>query len=360
MLAHRLFARAGARAQSTATSTPRRAPSRYSSAAFLTGAFAAGWAAYATYDRISDRKGGVPSPLSAGVPLIDTSKYPFTFATPLSPGEVTERLASNAWSVSAANTPGVSRYDGAQLAASQPCEDHWIHGTFPSPYASQSQPWLAWGIFDGHLGGETSHALSRHLVPYVANYLRSQPLDAAAEAIKAAFQALDDVFVATVPETLSDGGRWTFAERVLRLIPGTNGSCAILALLDSSTRTLRVACTGDSRAVLGRQSATSGGWETVPLSEDQSGSAPTEIARVQALHPDEDGVVKDGRVLGLMCSRAFGDGRWKWAVDVVADVKRRFHADRYRAYEEKFRSPPYITAEPEVVTVQLEKGQPAL
>ena len=78
----------------------------------------------------------------------------------------------------------------------------------------------------------------------------------------------------------------------------------------SAAGTLRVACAGDSRAVLGRladptaaSGDASGGtkskWEAIPLSEDQSGSSASEIARLHKEHPDEPEVVKDGRVLGL-------------------------------------------------------------
>ena len=340
------------RAQSTSSAPPRR----FENAALLTVSFAAGWVTCVGYNHlVSSKPRSAPSALRVDVPIIDTTGgHPFEFSPPLTPAQVTEQLNETAWSYPSTGLKGVTRYDGAQVPSNTPCEDRFLHGKFPSPL-TPGQEWLAWGIFDGHIGTQTSKALSNHLLPYVWKYLQGVPEQSVNEAIKQAFLALDDIFIKTVPETVASS--LPFAEKVSRLAQGTNGSCAILSLYDPVSRTLRVACTGDSRAVLGRQ--TSSGWETVALSEDQSGSSASEIARVKAQHPDEDGVVKNGRVLGLMCSRAFGDGRWKWPANVLADVKRKFRGDRYKAYDEKFKTPPYITAEPVVTTTKLEEGQAA-
>lgn len=51
-------------------------------------------------------------------------------------------------------------------------------------------------------------------------------------------------------------------DKVKKLAPAYAGSCALLSLYDSVTSTLHVACTGDSRVVLG-QKQPDGEWEAI-------------------------------------------------------------------------------------------------
>lgn len=64
------------------------------------------------------------------------------------------------------------------------------------------------------------------------------------------------------------------------------------------------------------QKASDGKWEAIPLSMDQTGHNKEEIARLHNEHPGEEDVVKDGRELGMMVSRAFGDGQRKWPLEL--------------------------------------------
>lgn len=61
--------------------------------------------------------------------------------------------------------------------------------------------------------------------------------------------------------------------------------------------------------------------------------------------------MKDGRILGLAVTRAFGDGRWKWSRQVQEEAQRRFFGPRVR---EPLISPPYLTALPVVTTTKIE------
>ena len=61
--------------------------------------------------------------------------------------------------------------------------------------------------------------------------------------------------------------------------------------------------------------------------------------------------MKDGRILGLAVTRAFGDGRWKWSRQVQEEARRRFFGPRLR---EPLISPPYLTALPEMTTTKIE------
>lgn len=60
------------------------------------------------------------------------------------------------------------------------------------------------------------------------------------------------------------------------------GSCALLAFLDTAHRNLYVACTGDCRAVAGYWEEGPDGrgtWRVEVLTEDQTGRNPKELSR---------------------------------------------------------------------------------
>lgn len=138
------------------------------------------------------------------------------------------------------------------------------------------------------------------------------------------------------------------------LAPALSGACALLSFYDSNTKLLRVACTGDSRAVLGRRGE-SGKWVATPLSVDQTGGNPDEEARLRKAHPGEDNVVRNGRILGgLEPSRAFGDASYKWTREVSERLKHSFFG---RTPNPNLKTPPYVTAEPIVTTTKIEPGK---
>jgi pyruvate dehydrogenase phosphatase len=71
-------------------------------------------------------------------------------------------------------------------------------------------------------------------------------------------------------------------EALHTLLPALSGSCALLAFLDAGRNKLHVACTGDSRAVMGTwepDNAGGGKWRAEALSEDQTGKSLSEMQR---------------------------------------------------------------------------------
>lgn len=135
------------------------------------------------------------------------------------------------------------------------------------------------------------------------------------------------------------------------LAPALSGSCALLAFFDTKSKTLRVACTGDSRAVLGTRGP-SGKWTATPLSEDQTGSTPSEVKRLREEHPGEPNVVRNGRILGnLEPSRAFGDAFYKWQRNTQDKIKKHFFG---RTPHQLLKTPPYVTAEPVITTTKVD------
>jgi pyruvate dehydrogenase phosphatase len=207
-------------------------------------------------------------------------------------------------------------------------------------------------------GWTTSAKLRQTLINFVARELndtfkaapgKSPAAEAIDAAIKAGFTQLDHEIVHESVERVLKANSKTIAAEVLA--PALSGSCALLSFYDSRTKLLRVACTGDSRAVLGRRSA-SGKWTATPLSVDQTGSNPDEEARMRKLHPEEEHVIRNGRVLGgLEPTRAFGDASYKWSRDISDRLRRSFFG---RNPSPLLKTPPYVTAEPVITTTKIE------
>lgn len=207
-------------------------------------------------------------------------------------------------------------------------------------------------------GWTTSATLRESLISFVARELNKtyeaapahQPTPEAVDlAIKTAFNRLDNEIVHKSVNKVFKASSKAVAAELLQ--PALSGSCALLSFYDSKSKLLRIACTGDSRAVLGRRSP-SGKWTATALSDDQTGANPAEAARLRKEHPQEDNVVRNGRVLGgLEPTRAFGDAVYKWSREVAAKLRASFFG---RSPSPLLKTPPYVTAEPIITTTRIE------
>ena len=133
------------------------------------------------------------------------------------------------------------------------------------------------------------------------------------------------------------------------------GSCALLGIYNNVKRTFKVAVTGDSRAVLGRRVALKDdtyAYETHVLSADHNAHNPHEVERLEAAHPGEK-IFENGRTLGWGPSRAFGDAACKWSLEIQKRLHEEYLGDRIRS---NCLTPPYFTAEPEITTTTIRKG----
>jgi pyruvate dehydrogenase phosphatase len=284
----------------------------------------------------------------------------------LTPEQATQKLRRNEESFFVNRGTGVVRYDVVQIPSNDPIEDDHSEKIVEVPdFASdreQKSDWMFWGVYDGHSGWTTSAKLRQALINYVARELNStykaaladksltSPSSEAVEAaIKKGFTTLDyEIVHASVEKVMRANSKLVAAEL---LAPALSGACALLSFYDSNSKLLRVACTGDSRAVLGRRGA-SGKWVATPLSVDQTGSNPDEAARIRKAHPGEDSSVRNGRVLGqLEPTRAFGDASYKWSREVALRLKNSFFG---RTPSDRLLTPPYVTAEPVVTTTKIE------
>jgi pyruvate dehydrogenase phosphatase len=256
---------------------------------------------------------------------------------------------------------GVRSWDISRRPSNSICEDSLVTAQCK---VSRGKSWLFWGVFDGHAGWATSTTLRESLVPYVVRGLSKlfqslnsdEPFsqEAIDTTIKSTFQELDDEILRDGMEALKSSKPNT--EILSRLAPGYAGSCALLSMYDPNTRLLHVACTGDSRAVLGRRDPQSGKYTTEALSVDQTGFNESELARVRAAHPGEPDVIntQTGRTLGIAVTRAFGDGLWKWPLDVVKECHEKFF---YRAPRPGYKTPPYLIVEPVMTTTEIQGGE---
>ncbi|KAL2274921.1 hypothetical protein FJTKL_02654 [Diaporthe vaccinii] len=217
-------------------------------------------------------------------------------------------------------------------------------------------------------GYQTSTVLSQALVSYVARELKqADKTDPASidEAIKDGFVKLDDDIVQGALRSATSAGSRPRAEVIADIAPAISGSMAVLAIYDPAASTLRVASVGDSQAVLGQKAADPDGlaspktttWAAVPLSTPQTPDRPDELARIHERHPgepDSDLFTADGRrLLGLPVTRAFGDHRWKWPEKAITDTQKKFYAFPPRP---NAKTPPYLTAEPEISTTVVKDG----
>ena len=286
----------------------------------------------------------------------------------LSPEQATQKLRRTEESYLVGRGTGVTRYDLVQVASNNPIEDDHsekivsVDQTVAPSLDGSDSDWMFWGVFDGHSGWTTSAKLRQVLISYVARELDTTYKSAIAtsnlslptpeaidEAIKRGFLNLDNEIVyKSVEKTLSKSTKLASTEL---LAPALSGACALLSFYDSRTKLLRVACTGDSRAVLGRKGP-SDKWTATALSEDQTGSTPFEIQRLRTQHPGEEFVTHKGRILGqLEPSRAFGDASYKWSREIQLKVKQFFFG---RTPSPLLKSPPYVTAEPVITTTKVE------
>lgn len=306
----------------------------------------------------------------------------------VTPEQATQQIRGNEESYKVARGKGVVRYDVSTLPSNDPIEDDHAEKIIEVPQSvmpasdatnptqqSQNSDWMFWGVFDGHSGWTTSAKLRQTLIAYVARELNTTYASAAKSAtsilptssppssspfpdpssvdaaIKRGFMALDSSIVdQSVSQVLAAKSKPMAAQL---LAPALAGSCALLSFYDSASKTLRVACTGDSRAILGRRNPSDPAkWRAVPLSVDQTGANEDEAARLRSEHPNEPNVVRAGRVLGgLEPTRAFGDASYKWSTDIQDVLKREYFG---RTANPLIKTPPYVTAEPVISTTRIQ------
>lgn len=282
--------------------------------------------------------------------------------------EVSRRLRQFEESYNVKRGKGVMRYDICQFPSNNPIEDDRSEKIVQLPIQDSSNnnekvntDWMFWGVYDGHAGWTTSAKLRDRLLDYVVTELgnaykindknlrlipTNENID---KAIKQGFLKLDDEIVnKNVNKLLENPNNKAGAAELL--MPALSGSCGLVSFYDTHSKILKVAVTGDSRALLGSLNEENN-WTVTALSIDQTGSNPTEVAKLLSEHPNEPNVVRNGRVLGsLEPTRAFGDARYKWPKEIQTKIYNQFFGRQSPA---NLKTPPYVTAEPIITTTEV-------
>lgn len=291
--------------------------------------------------------------------------------------------------------PIVKRIDSSCLPSNSPCEDETICTLLPSgvngSHSSHSHigdsTQLLLAVLDGHYTRHSARFLKDAIPSLLSRISLKSKKILQAQDLKNAFEHID-AHLLDLPWTshpsltdsspLSQYRALSKSERrqiITSSLPAFSGSCALAAYLHSST--LHIANAGDCRAVLGSYDALEKRWKVRTLSEDHTGSNLREQARLSKAHPGETVVFSnsdDGplRVLGcLMPSRAFGDGRFKWSLARQEKIDMLLNVDGGDGEEwrdlissnnsflrprEELKTPPYMTASPELTTVALSRS----
>ncbi|TPX36620.1 hypothetical protein SmJEL517_g01289 [Synchytrium microbalum] len=343
-----------------ATSTPPSLPkdnSTFKSALFALGT---GVGAAVTYYILFEPPAPPTKPVSA---LEDAmSRVPVG----LTPQQIDVRLraAETRVKVDKADARGtmVAGFELSVVNSNDPIEDYHDQRKTPNGMIFAQVSVLP-AVYDGHSGTECAEVLSHYLSSYVAAAIKAIPRSsnnnrqqAISDAISSAFIAMDnDIARGAISLDPNYKGAFPYSRDKVHaaLRPAMAGSCALLTYIEGTD--VYVACTGDSRAVLGQLRA-DGTYQALPLSADQTASNPSEHARMLEEHPGErDTVLVNGRVLGyLMPTRAFGDCRYKWPAKVAEAVIPPIFG---RSVARNYYTPPYVTARPEIIHHTIEPGR---
>mmetsp|Transcript_30053 Transcript_30053/g.39546 ORF Transcript_30053/g.39546 Transcript_30053/m.39546 type:complete len:453 (-) Transcript_30053:509-1867(-) len=208
------------------------------------------------------------------------------------------------------------------------------------------------GVFDGHGGWQAAEYAQNRLVACLMLELgnmntKADPSYQIEQALKRAFGRVEREFIYLIKQAFEAG-----VGAVSRI-----GSCALLAYIDCGR--VFVANAGDCRAVVGKRKGD--GWESVALSSDHNVREPNEQLKLRRWHPAEENVFVCKRpgvcyVKGcLQPTRSFGDAYLKYPEFNGPPYNRSSGmTDRSRGrHIPPPYTPPYITAQPEVVTYDL-------
>jgi len=176
-------------------------------------------------------------------------------------------------------------------------------------------------VYDGHGGRKVVESVKRHLHQNIEAKITASGGDPVAARFP---EIIKDAFTLTDAQVKRDVTIGIKSVASLSKVD-TSGSCAVIGILglQKGERFLHVANVGDSRAILNRKG------KAMRLSYDHKASDEGEKKRIESL----GGMVLHNKVAGLIAvSRAFGD------------------------FELKSKEANFITVEPFITSVPLEKG----
>ncbi|KAF5384298.1 hypothetical protein D9615_003238 [Tricholomella constricta] len=217
---------------------------------------------------------------------------------------------------------------------------------------------LILGVYDGHGGAATAQHISSTLP---AALMANSPAHHAR-----IFRETDNSMVQSFARDHSvfraKSKDWVQHAQVVK-----SGCTALILDINIETLTVSFANAGDCRAVLFNPSEAQ-----LQQTEDLNARTPSEKERLAREHPGEDTLIVGGRLFGrLMSTRGFGDayyklphgliGNWQHkryieALSSVEDPGKVTMSAQYHSMFYLYRTPPYLTATPEVGTMQLQEN----
>jgi pyruvate dehydrogenase phosphatase len=248
--------------------------------------------------------------------------------------------------------------------------------------------WTFTGVFDGHLGDVTVEHVAHHLPIIVRDFLReaneathagNYTPESISDLFTKAIMAFDDAIAhdvldlfggsvdkldnytdAEIREIMNDqhegGANWSKARLCMY------GTTALVALVDPDNNDLWVANLGDCQAILVTPRQDTKDWDIEVLTVTHNGDNDAELARVREAHPGELECIVDRRVLGALApTRCFGDIPFKqspaFTRRILYNLFPGFHnTSPWEEFLVRNITPPYITAEPDIVHRRLDTG----
>ena len=140
-----------------------------------------------------------------------------------------------------------------------------------------------------------------------------------------------------------------------------SGCVAVVVHIDGNM--LHVGSTGDCEAVLGSLSENDT-WVAKKLTTAHNSDNQIEVDRIVSEHPGEKArdIIKGDRLLGILAPlRAFGDYKFKWPGQQIEEVlgpplsrgRKSSTSKQPPAVPPNYKTPPYLTATPEVTAHRL-------
>ncbi|KOC61480.1 [Pyruvate dehydrogenase [acetyl-transferring]]-phosphatase 1, mitochondrial [Habropoda laboriosa] len=305
----------------------------------------------------------------------------------LTPQEVTAILQANEYTKEFNGESSIKYYDSNQLASNNPIEDT----------RSEAQCLLTKGIllgvFDGHGGVTCAQIISKRLFHYISacllptkllkQYLSTVNSNNKLELLQMFNDKVDFVsdirdlhqasFLTFVKDLIESECTKEFQmetalenaflrldndlsnEALLNLGKNStartvavamSGAVAAVAHIDGPH--LHVAGVGDCQAVLGVLSENDG-WSAKLMTMGHNTDNRLEVERILSEHPanEKSTVIKMERLLGQLAPlRSLGDFRYKWSKNTLKEVVVPYFGEA--AIPPNYRTPPYLTAKPEV------------
>ena len=320
--------------------------------------------------------------------------------TKMSPAEVTKRLKANEFTKK--DLPkrpkcSVKSFDINTLESNQPVEDSTAQAILPNGA-------MLFGVFDGHGGAACGQVVARRIFEYIAAALLSSEKlsnhlkdinasvekddktnpDPLVEDYNCKFEVVDelkkiyyksyrdfldtlsqkhmanenifsepnvehiliDSFLRLDDDMSNEAMKDRKDNNIQTVTVAMSGCVAAVAYIDGID--LHVASTGDCTAVVGYLNETDT-WMPQRLTIEHNSDNVNEVKRIKSEHPENEhhNLIQGGRLLSQLAPlRAFGDYKFKWDIPNIQKILGSIGWES--ACPPNYKTPPYLTARPEV------------